>query len=269
MARSQMSIKAIKELFSQPIVDRELLTACQNDGRKGVQTILRRYRKAQDERERLDRLYRYEDLCRRDGFGLIAGTDEAGRGPLAGPVAAAAVILPPHLFLPRLNDSKKLSPAVRDELFEEITAQAVAYKISMVEPREIDRTNILLATQKAMTEAILGLAIPPQMVITDAMRLPNLPFDQWPIVRGDSKSASVAAASILAKVARDRKMLEYDEKYPAYGFARHKGYGTKLHLEALQRYGPCPIHRLTFEPIGSMLTAEKFRRLSTELPIDD
>lgn len=267
MDKPELTIKEIEQLFATADVTPEILALYERDERKSVQAVLRRYRRQKGELERLAKLYRYEDDCRRQGYELVAGTDEAGRGPLAGPVAAAAVILPSHFMLPRLNDSKRLSPATRDKLYDKITANAVAYNVVLIEPAEIDRTNILLATQKAMHDAIVGLDPAPHMVITDAVRLPMLPMPYWPLVRGDNLSASVAAASILAKVTRDRIMLEYDKLYPAYGFAKHKGYGTKQHLAALAAQGPCPIHRLTFEPIRSMLNEENFRLKYTQLGI--
>ena len=267
MNQSNLTIKDIGKLFDAEEVPPEILALYERDERKSVQTVVLRYRRRKEELDRLAKLYKYEDDCRRQGYELVAGTDEAGRGPLAGPVAAAAVILPPHFMLPRLNDSKRLSPATRDKLYEKIKAAAVAYNVVLIEPAEIDRTNILLATQKAMHDAIIGLNPAPHMVITDAVRLPMLPMPYWPLVRGDNLSASVAAASILAKVTRDRIMLEYDKLYPAYGFAKHKGYGTEQHLTALAAKGPCPIHRMTFEPIRSMLNEENFRLKYTQLGI--
>ena len=177
--------------------------------------------------------------------------DEAGRGPLAGPVVVAAVILPLGLFLPHLNDSKKLSAAVREALFSFIMESAVAVEIVSISEKVIDEKNIYQATKQGMHEAVAALRPQPQHVLLDAVPL-RLPMSSSAIVHGDAKSASIAAASIAAKVTRDRLMLKYDEEYPQYGFKKHKGYGTAEHLEALRKYGPCPIHRRSFEPIRSM-----------------
>lgn len=176
----------------------------------------------------------------------ICGVDEAGRGPLAGPVAAGAVILPKEDVIYYLNDSKKLSEKKREELFGQIKARAVAWHVGIVSPARIDEINILQATYEAMREAIAGLAKEPELLLNDAVTIPQVTIPQIPIIKGDAKSASIAAASILAKVTRDHLMEEYEKLYPEYGFAKHKGYGTKVHIEALKTYGPCPIHRKTF-----------------------
>ena len=176
----------------------------------------------------------------------ICGSDEAGRGPLAGPVAAAAVILPKDCVILYLNDSKKLSPARRDALFDEIMEKAVAYHVGIVSPERIDEINILQATYEAMRKAVAGLSVTPDLLLNDAVTIPEIGIRQVPIVKGDAKSVSIAAASILAKVTRDRMMEEYDAMWPEYGFAKHKGYGTAQHIAALKEYGPCPIHRRSF-----------------------
>lgn len=176
----------------------------------------------------------------------ICGIDEAGRGPLAGPVAAAAVILPKDCVILYLNDSKKLSPARRDALFDEIMEKAVAYHVGIVSPERIDEINILQATYEAMRKAVAGLSVTPDLLLNDAVTIPEIGIRQVPIVKGDAKSVSIAAASILAKVTRDRMMEEYDAMWPEYGFAKHKGYGTAQHIAALKEYGPCPIHRRSF-----------------------
>lgn len=176
----------------------------------------------------------------------ICGVDEAGRGPLAGPVAAGAVILPKEDVIYYLNDSKKLSEKKREELFDEIRKRAAAWHVGIVSPERIDEINILQATYEAMREAIAGLSREPDLLLNDAVTIPEVAIPQIPIVKGDAKSASIAAASIVAKVTRDHLMEEYDRLYPEYGFARHKGYGTKAHIEALKACGPCPIHRRTF-----------------------
>lgn len=180
-----------------------------------------------------------------EGF-LICGIDEAGRGPLAGPVAAGACILPADHDILYLNDSKKLSAKKRDELYEVITKEALAWKVGLASPERIDEINILQATYEAMRTAIAGLSVLPDALVNDAVTIPEVELIQAPVIKGDAKCLSVSAASILAKVTRDRLMEEYDRQYPEYGFASHKGYGTKAHIEALQKYGPCPIHRKTF-----------------------
>ena len=190
--------------------------------------------------------YVYEDAAKRDGFGAVCGIDEAGRGPLAGPVFAAAVVLPERAAIEGLNDSKKLSPKKREALYDVIVHTALAWGVGFATEREIDEINILRATFLAMRRAFDGLGIRPDCALVDGDRMPALGVDTRLIVRGDSLSASIAAASILAKVSRDRVMREIDGIYPGYGFARHKGYGTALHIERLRALGPCPVHRKTF-----------------------
>ena len=180
------------------------------------------------------------------GLLLIAGIDEAGRGPLAGPVAAGAVILPADHDILYLNDSKKLSEKKRDMLFDQIKEEAVAWAVGLVEPARIDEINILQATYEAMRLAIRQLKAQPSVLINDAVTIPNVEIPQIPVVKGDAKCISIAAASILAKVTRDRIMVEMDARYPGYGFAKHKGYGTKEHMDAIRTHGPCPIHRRSF-----------------------
>ena len=179
-------------------------------------------------------------------FELICGVDEAGRGPLAGPVCAAAVILPAGLEIPGLNDSKKLSEKQREALFEPIKAAAKAYGIAFATVEEIENLNILNATFLAMNRAISQLSPQPELALIDGNRNTGITVPSRCVVKGDSRCADIAAASVLAKVSRDRYMLEMAEKYPEYGFDRHKGYGTKLHYEAIRQYGPCPIHRQSF-----------------------
>ena len=179
-------------------------------------------------------------------FSLICGIDEAGRGPLAGPVTAGAVILPKDCQILYLNDSKKLSEKRREELFTEIKEKAVAWCVKTASPARIDEINILQATYEAMREAIAGLGVVPQLLLNDAVNIPQVEISQVPIIKGDAKSVSIAAASILAKVTRDHMMAEYDAIYPGYGFGKHKGYGTAAHIQALKELGPCPIHRRTF-----------------------
>ncbi|HKB25109.1 MAG TPA: ribonuclease HII [Methylomirabilota bacterium] len=190
--------------------------------------------------------YRYEARAWRAGVGRVVGIDEAGRGPLAGPVVAAAVILAPDRRIRGLADSKLLTPERREELFHVIREQALAIGVGVVDHETIDRINILEATRRAMAAALAALAVLPELVITDFVALPALPCPQRNLVAGDRRCASVAAASIVAKVTRDRLMLEADGRFPEYGFARHKGYATAEHLAALDRHGPCVIHRRTF-----------------------
>lgn len=181
-----------------------------------------------------------------DGCSLICGVDEAGRGPLAGPVAAGAVILPKDCTILYLNDSKKLSEKRREELFLEIREKAVSYSVGIVGPERIDEINILQATYEAMRQAVSGLGAVPDLLLNDAVTIPELAIPQVPIIKGDAKSVSIAAASILAKVTRDHLMEEYDRQFPQYGFAKHKGYGTAAHVAAIREFGPCPIHRRSF-----------------------
>lgn len=201
--------------------------------------------------ERLEKeLNRLEEMCRyekeHEDCALICGIDEAGRGPLAGPVVAGAVILPKNSRILYLNDSKKLSEKRREELFVRIQKEALAWSVGIAEPERIDEINILQATYEAMRKAIQGLPQKPDLLLNDAVTIPDVEIVQIPIVKGDAKSLSIAAASILAKVTRDHMMMEYDKIYPEYGFGKHKGYGTAAHMEAIRRFGPCPIHRRTF-----------------------
>ncbi|MBO5210514.1 MAG: ribonuclease HII [Clostridia bacterium] len=191
--------------------------------------------------------YSYEKAAETSGFKLICGVDEAGRGPLAGPVCAAAVILPEGLEIPGLNDSKKLSEKKREQLFDIITEKALAYCVAYGTLEEIEEKNILQATFLAMNRAIEGLQLKSDFALIDGNKIPaGIKIPAAAIVKGDAKSMSIAAASILAKVSRDRLLMEYDKKYPQYQFAKHKGYGTKLHTDLIKEHGPCEIHRLSF-----------------------
>lgn len=200
----------------------------------------------EEEIQRTVAMYEIERSCRERGFNMIAGVDEAGRGPLAGPVYAAAVILSPDTVIKGINDSKKLTEKRREELFCEITEQAVAYSVFSVDEKRIDEINILNATFEAMNGAVDGLRVKPDYVLIDGNRIKNMTLPHETVVKGDAKSASIAAASILAKVSRDRFICEMAKKYPEYGFEKHKGYGTKAHNEAILKHGPCEIHRRTF-----------------------
>ena len=191
-------------------------------------------------------LWQLESDLHAQGYGTLCGVDEAGAGPLAGRVYAAAVILPQGWDHPYLNDSKRVTPRRRDLLYEAITQEALAWSVAWAEPEEIDAINILQARMLAMERAIQGLSIPPDLALIDGNRSAGITAPNQTVVKGDSKSASIAAASILAKVCRDRHMVEMDRQYPQYGFAQHKGYPTKLHYQRLRQYGPCPIHRKAF-----------------------
>ena len=200
--------------------------------------------KLQAELERLENMKAYEKEYASKG--LICGIDEAGRGPLAGPVVAAAVILPEDVDYIYLNDSKKVTEKRREVLFEQIVSTAVSYGIGVVSHDIIDDINILQATYKAMRLAVENMSVKPDVCLVDAVNVPELDIFQVPIIKGDAKSISIAAASVLAKVTRDRMMVGLGEKYPQYGFEKHKGYGTKAHMEAIREFGPCPEHRKTF-----------------------
>ena len=190
--------------------------------------------------------YKYEKQALAEGYKVVCGVDEAGRGPLCGPVCAAAVILPVDCEIEGINDSKKLSEKKRDMLYDIIKEKALAYSVVMVDAETIDKINILQATFKAMREAVDSLSVKPDIALIDGNGKPGLSIEERTLIKGDAKSISVAAASILAKVTRDRYCLEMDEKYPEYQFAKHKGYGTKLHYEMIAEYGICPEHRRTF-----------------------
>ena len=190
--------------------------------------------------------FEYEKQALSEGYNIVCGVDEAGRGPLCGPVCAAAVVLPTDCEIEGINDSKKLSEKKRDMLYDIIKEKALAYSVVMVDAATIDEINILQATFKAMRQAVEGLSIKPDIALIDGNQKPGLDIEERTLVKGDAKSISIAAASILAKVTRDRYCLEMDKKYPEYQFAKHKGYGTKQHMDALRTYGPSPIHRKQF-----------------------
>ena len=206
--------------------------------------------KLEAEKERIRAMREFENRIVREALGadfaVIAGIDEAGRGPLAGPVAAGAVILPADHDILYLNDSKKLSAKKRDALFDQIRQEALAWSVGLVEPARIDEINILQATYEAMRLAVSRLSVRPGVLVNDAVTIPGVQIPQVPVIKGDAKCISIAAASILAKVTRDRIMEEMDGKYPEYGFKKHKGYGTREHMDAIRKYGPCPIHRRSF-----------------------
>ncbi len=205
---------------------------------------LKKQAKLEAEKERIELMREFEEKY--DNYSYICGIDEAGRGPLAGPVVAGAVILPKGKRILYVNDSKKLSEKKRNELFDVIKEEALSYGIGIVSPEKIDEINILQATYEAMRQAVSQLSVQPDILLNDAVTIPGIDVRQIPIIKGDAKSLTIASASILAKVTRDRMMIEYDSLYPEYGFAKHKGYGTKAHIEAIKEYGACPIHRKTF-----------------------
>ncbi|MBO5461649.1 MAG: ribonuclease HII [Ruminococcus sp.] len=244
------SISAIKAEFeaAQPEMLSSLYEEYAQDTRAGVVNLIKKYKKQEEklveERRRLEAMHAYEFQYKDCTY--ICGIDEAGRGPLAGPVVAGAVILPKECEILYLNDSKKLSAKKREALYDEIMEKAVATGIGMASPARIDEINILQATYEAMREAIANLGIVPDVLLNDAVTIPKVDIPQVPIIKGDAKSVSIAAASILAKVTRDRLMIEYDKIMPEYGFADNKGYGAAKHIEALKEIGPSPIHRATF-----------------------
>ena len=219
-----------------------------SDERRGVQNLIAGCRKKQAaldrERERLYAMKAYERKY--EQYTYICGIDEAGRGPLAGPVVAGAVILPRGCEILHLNDSKKLSVGRREELYDEIMEKAVSVGVGMASPARIDEINILQATYEAMRQAVDSLSTEPELLLNDAVTIPEMTIPQVPIIKGDAKSVSIAAASIIAKVTRDRLMIQYDDILPGYGFAQNKGYGSKEHIEALKSLGPTPIHRRSF-----------------------
>lgn len=245
----KMSLKKLQTLIQErgPEFYPEVINALSGDPRGGAQKLVRycqgHLEEWKRERERLTRMFSYERQVWAMGYRLCAGVDEAGRGPLAGPVVAAAVILPGEVHLPGLDDCKRLSAKRRQELYEQIMATAVAVGVGMVDPEGIDESNVLMATYRAMAKAVQGLKVSPDYLLIDSLHLPGVTQPQSPVVGGDTLSASIAAAAIVAKVTRDNHMLEMDKLYPQYGFASHKGYGTAEHRAALEKYGPCPIHR--------------------------
>ena len=246
----EKKISVIKaELETTAIADLEnFIGAYKSDERGGVQKLVataeKRLEKYFDELARTEALKKYEKEY--DNYLYICGIDEVGRGPLAGPVVAGAVILPKDCDIIYINDSKKLSAAKREELYDEIMEKAVATGLGLVSPERIDEINILQATYEAMRQAVGKLSPEPDLLLNDAVTIPGLSMKQVPIIKGDAKSISIGAASIIAKVTRDRLMEEYDHMFPQYGFASNKGYGSAEHIKAIKEYGPTPIHRMTF-----------------------
>ncbi len=253
MADGRMTVDEVAAVLAADTVAPETIELLAADPRAAVARLLARRQRRQEalaaEDRRLAGLYRYEEPLYAEGRRLVAGVDEAGRGPLAGPVVVGAVILPPRCRLPGLDDSKKLTAEQREDLYHRIREQAVAVSHTVIEVAEIDRINIYQATVRGMYAAVAALAPAPDTVLVDAVPLRRLPVPHQAIVGGDALSASIAAASIIAKVERDRIMTLLDGEYPAYGFARHKGYATREHLAALRCHGPCAIHRRSFAPV--------------------
>ena len=244
------SIQEIKKEFEnlKPEQIASKIASYQEDGRKGVQKLLlaekKKLEKYSQEVERIEALCAYEKKYAQ--YDLVCGIDEVGRGPLAGPVVAGAVILPKDCRILYINDSKKLSAKKREMLYEVIKKEAISYAFGMSTPERIDEINILQATYEAMRKAIANLSVTPQVLLNDAVTIPQVDLPQVPIIKGDAKSISIGAASIMAKVCRDRMMEEYDTIFPGYDFASNKGYGSKKHMEAIREKGPCPIHRRSF-----------------------
>ena len=250
------TIKEVKERLAMiDELDHPLFEELILDGRAGVKAAIskrkRELQKQVDEDLRLEKMLAYEKELYTQGIQLIAGVDEVGRGPLAGPVVAAAVILPENCKIPGLNDSKKIPKSKHKEIYEAVLQNAIAIGIGIKDNQVIDQVNIYEATKLAMMEAIGQLEPQPQHLLIDAMRL-DLPISQTSIIKGDANSLSIAAASIVAKVTRDQMMEEFDRKYPGYDFAQNAGYGTAKHLAGLDQLGVTPIHRRSFEPIKSM-----------------
>jgi ribonuclease HII len=245
-----IKISDIKEEFAASNIDEyaDLIAKYSDDERAGVINLIKRYQKEIDKHNKeIERTYNMQAFERKySEYQYICGIDEVGRGPLAGPVCAGAVILPKDVDILYINDSKQLSAAKREELYDIIRKKAIAVKTAYSSPEVIDDINILQATYRAMREAINELDVKPDILLNDAVNIPEVNIKQVPIIKGDAKSISIAAASIIAKVERDRLMVMYDELYPEYGFAKNKGYGSKEHIEALRKYGPCPIHRRSF-----------------------
>lgn len=244
------SISNIKDIFNNTPENKlqMFIEQYKDDSRQGVANLVKRAaKKIDDYNKEIERTYKLSEFERKySEYEFICGIDEVGRGPLAGPVVAGAVILPKDCDILYINDSKKLSAKKREELYEVIMEKAVCAKTAVVSPKVIDEINILQATYEAMRQAIANLSIKPELLLNDAVMIPGVDIKQVPIIKGDAKSISIGAASIMAKVYRDHMMEEYDKVFPGYDFASNKGYGSKEHIEALHRLGPCPIHRCSF-----------------------
>lgn len=249
----KMTIGEIEQkLLIERSHDDAFIQFLKKDERKGVQKVLAKWEKLCAKEELLQKKFvemtSFEREIRKQGFQLIAGIDEAGRGPLAGPVVAAAVILPEEFYLPGIDDSKKLSEQSREEYFAYIQSEAIAVGVGIIDAQEIDSINILEAAKKAMLNAVSQLTVSPDYLLVDAVKL-ETPYPAEALIKGDARSVTIAAASIIAKVTRDRLMKEIDKEYPHYGFASNMGYGTAAHLDALRTYGVTPYHRRSFSPV--------------------
>ena len=241
-----------QQLFGKEEVKKEFLKGLRNDSRKGVQKLVLKWERQEEQKKQVHEQFvnmsSFERKYRSEGFEYIAGIDEAGRGPLAGPVVAGAVILPENFYLPGLNDSKKLTESKRDEYFEVIMSEALAVGVGLINAAEIDEINILQASKKAMLSAVNQLGITPDFLLIDAVKL-DTPYPFEALIKGDSRSISIAAASIIAKVTRDRLMKELSIEFPQYGFGANMGYGTAEHLRAIKEHGVTDHHRKTFAPV--------------------
>lgn len=256
----RMKIDEIKKILkAEPSED--FLKELELDSRRGVQNLLQAYYKREQskltEKLRFEQMLRFERKYFEQGLKYIAGVDEAGRGPLAGPLVVAAVILPQDIFISGLNDSKQLSASKREQLYDEICAKAIAIAVQIVAVSDIDQYNIYQATQLSMKAVLKFLNPKPEIALVDAMPIVIQDMKIESLIHGDALSVSIAAASIIAKVTRDRLMIEVDEDYPQYGFAQHKGYGSKSHMDAIAKYGVTPWHRRSYEPIKSMKLAKE------------
>lgn len=253
MNRTKLTIQEVREKLNAGDTSAEWLKQLEMDSRQGVQKLLQQWRKQQERvrqlKEQWETMSHFERFYRLQGLVPIAGVDEVGRGPLAGPVVAAAVILPDTCYIPGLNDSKKLSAQDREALYSEINNVAIDWTTAVVPVKRIDEMNIYHASLEAMTLAVRKIKVPPKVLLNDAVVLPNIDAIQEKIIGGDGRSVSVAAASIMAKVTRDRLMVELSSQYPQYGFERNMGYATAEHLQALRQYGPTPEHRRSFAPV--------------------
>lgn len=269
MNLKKLSLKRLHLLLEERGHDvcNEILQALSGDPRGGAQRLVRICQSRLDEwrreQQRAIRMFSYERQVWAMGYKLVAGVDEVGRGPLAGPVVAAAVVLPGELSLPGIDEVKRISPKRRRELSDEIRRTAISVGIGMVQPDGIDEANVMLATYKAMVKAVSDLTVTPDYLLVDALHLPNVTQPQAPVVGGETLSCSIAAAALVSKVTRDEYMIEMDRLYPEYGFANHKGYGTAEHRRALEQYGPSPIHRRAV-PAGGEIAA-----LSPDSPFSD
>lgn len=255
MKTAKMTVTQVADILKDQTLSPEVIQEIEKDPRISVAKLLIKWQsnkqKSNLETDRLAKLYQYERSLQSQGYSFVAGIDEAGRGPLAGPVTVGCVILPLGCHLPRLNDSKKLTPGQREELYHLIKQKAISVSSAVIDVDIIDRVNIYQATRLGMYSVIDQMTHTPDAVLIDAVPLPELTMFSKSLIGGDALSASIAAASIIAKVERDRIMDSLALQYPEYGFDQHKGYATPEHLQAIHKYGPCLIHRTTFEPIKS------------------